>query len=144
MSMIKRENDATTCHNKIILCLALLIIHMNQMPKIVCVVHVWALKQVKYHSKFLFQIPEELHQHSQITVIYSASQKSTNFLYLWLLFSNIITKARNHLIYGAHYSNSHNKYKVSNFVLGLINNINLFVDNFNYPMVLRNILIGQL
>ena len=103
---------------------------LEGMSETICVLHVKTLEEAKYHLKLIFNVTNEFYQHSTLTPIYGNGQRSTNSPTAWLFVSNIIFKCYQKHAHGASYQDPENCNKIHLYLLGFVDDINLYNNLF--------------
>eukprot|EP00957_Ditylum_brightwellii_P095395 7266294-Ditylum_brightwellii.AAC.1 len=120
--IIKFDNDAASCYNRIIPSLASLIARKKGMHKSMTFVHATSLQEARFKLKTVLGVSEAFYQYCQAFPIYSTGQESTNSPTIWLFISSTLFDIHEANAHGATFKTPDKETSVSLSMVGFVDN----------------------
>ena len=99
--LVKLNNDATSCYDRILASIACIASHKFGTPKSVTLVMANTLKECKYKLKTMLGVSEEYFSHCSFTPIYGTGQGSSNSPAIWCVISSVLFTSHESKAHGA-------------------------------------------
>ena len=99
--LVKLNNDATSCYDRILASIACIASHKFGTPKSVTLVMANTLKECKYKLKTMLGVSEEYFTHCSFTPIYGTGQGSGNSPAIWCVISSVLFTSHESKAHGA-------------------------------------------
>ena len=103
---------------------------LEVMPKTICIVHIKTIGEGKHHLNLMPIVINDFYQHSTLTPIYGNGQGSTNPPVAWLFILNITFKCHHKHAHGTFHQDLKKNNKVHLYLLGSVDDINLYSNLF--------------
>ena len=94
--LVKFDNDATLCYDRILASVACLASRKFGTPKLVTLVMANTLKECKYKLKTMLGVSEKYFSHCHFTPIYGTGQGSGNSPAIWCVISSVLFTSHKH------------------------------------------------
>jgi hypothetical protein len=144
-SLINFDNDAASCYDRIIPCLASLIGRKFGLHRNIVFVHATTLEETKYKLKTSLGVSDEFYENCQAYPIYGTGQGSGNSPAIWCIISSTLFSCHQDRAHGAFFCTPDEQMSVSLSMLGFVDDstgqVNSFRDNEQpTPEFLRSIM----
>jgi hypothetical protein len=137
-SLVKFDNDATSCYDRILPSLASIVSQKYGMHKNVTLVMAQTLQEAKYRLKTDLGISEEFYQHCDLFPIYGTGQGSANSPAIWCFISNTLFDCFDAKAHGAIFESPDKSISVRLFMVGFVDDttcqVNDFLDDTQPPI----------
>ena len=136
--LIKFDNDATSCYDRILVALAAILSRKYGCPKNVTFVMANTLKEAKYKLKTQLGVSEEFYRHCELRPIYGTGQGSGNSPTIWAIVSSVLFTCHESQAHGATYSTPDGRYEIRITMIGFVDDstgqVNCFQDCVQPPI----------
>ena len=101
--MVQTNYDATSCYDRIIICLAMLVSRKYDVPREITQTNATALEHATYWIRSELGVADDGYQHSAENPIYGTGQGSGNSPMIWCFLLNVLFQMNDELCHKAHY-----------------------------------------
>jgi hypothetical protein len=119
-SIVKFDNDATSCYDRILPSLASVASRKYGIHKNVAFVMASTLQECKYKLKTLLGVSEEFYRHCKIFPIYGTGQGSGNSPAIWCIISSILFDCHASRAYGATFQTPNQTQTIKFYMIGFV------------------------
>ena len=131
--LVKFDNDATSCYDRILASVACLASRKFGTPKSVTLVMANTLKECKYKLKTMLGVSEKYFSHCHFTPIYGTGQGSGNSPAIWCVISSVLFTSHESRAHGATYKTPDKQHAIKLTMIGFVDDstgqVNLFDQN---------------
>lgn len=128
--LIKFDNDATSCYDRILISLGAIASRSFGMSKNVTMVWAKTLEEAKYKLKMNARVSDEYYQHCEAFPIHGSGQGSGNSPCLWLLISSVLCDQYNASAHGATFETPDKSITIQIYLVSFVDDTNGNVNSF--------------
>lgn len=136
-SLVKFDNDATSCYDRILVAIASIISRKHGLHKNVAMVMAKTLEEAKYRLKTELGISEDFYQNCELTPIYGTGQGSQNSPAIWCLISSVLFDCFETKAHGAVFESPDRTQSLTVYMIGFVDDstgqTNSFLDDVQPP-----------
>ena len=129
-SLIKFDNDATSCYDRIIPAVAVLASRKYGMPRAVTSVMANTLQAARYKLKTEAGVSDEYYTHSAAAPIYGTGQGSGNSPTIWCVISSTLFDCQEEAMNGATFWSPNKQHRVTFSMVGFVDDSTGQVNDF--------------
>ena len=133
--LINMDNDAASCHDRIVLNLASLVNGSHGVHRNVVAVHARTLQQAKFRLQTATGASDEFHQHCAAFPICGTGQGAPNAPQIWTFISSTMFKVHGQLAHGAHFESPDRDHSVRFSILGFVDDSDYYANHFDLATV---------
>jgi hypothetical protein len=131
--MIKNDNDATACYDRILVYIGSLLSQKRGMPVQVCRVNGTNLEQAKYYTKTMLGESVTFLEHSETDPWHGSGQGAGNSPTLWLFISSTLFDCYEEKAHGAIFESPDGSIQVKLYMTAFVDDTNSRTNDFLAP-----------
>lgn len=132
-SMVKFDNDATSCYDRILAAIASITSRKYGLHRNVALLNARTLQEARYKLKTALGVTEEFYQHCEIFPIYGTGQGSQNSPAIWCVISSVLFDCFETRATGACFESPDRSQSITIYMVGFVDDstggVNAFAEN---------------
>jgi hypothetical protein len=129
-SLFNFDNDATSCYDRIILSLALLVNRKYGQSRQVVAVHAKTLEEARYKLRMALQLSDTEYSHCTQFPLYGTGQGSGNSPCIWLFISSTLFDIHSDQAYGSHFMSPNGNESIRITMVGFVDDTSGSCNDF--------------